>query len=67
MHLLSADYGYTRRGTLAFMAPEVYHGDGAYFPSKTADVYSFSMMVYEVITGIHLTKRLEQGMLLVMW
>jgi len=63
MRLLSqADSGYTRRGTLAFMAPEIYYGtQGGYYPSKAADVFSFSMMMYEVLTGVHLTKPLEQG------
>jgi serine/threonine protein kinase len=56
------DSGYTRRGTVAFMAPEIYYGtQGGYYPSKAADVFSFSMMMYEVLTGVHLTKPLEQG------
>jgi len=64
MHLLSrSDSGYTRRGTLAFMAPEVYYGtEGGYYPTEAADIFSFSLMMYEVLTGVHLTKPLEQGM-----
>ena len=60
------DTGYTRRGTPAFMAPEVYFGKPEeYVPTKPADTYSFSMMMYEVLTGVRLTKPLPQGMLLV--
>ena len=48
------------------MAPEVYFGKPEeYVPTKPADTYSFSMMMYEVLTGVRLTKPLPQGMLLV--
>jgi Nif-specific regulatory protein len=44
----STSFAQTPRGTLGYIAPEVYKGIGA---DGRADLYSLGMVIYEIITG----------------